>query len=281
MNKKIFVIGAKSTVAQAILPTLAKNNIVITAGRRGCDVYCDITKSVEIPINCDVVINFAAHFGGLSDEEITSAVETNVLGVLRVCEAAKRANVAHVINISSSFALLPESDSNYSIYALTKRQADELATFYCGRNQLSLTILRPSRVYSDSSIFAKGQPFLYKIIDAVREGEDVTLYGENDVRRNYLHTEDLAEILVRVINNKVIGTFACTNPIDDTYIKIIHAAQKTFAKNGNIIRLTNEPNAYDDMIIHDTDLYEKINYRPDISIEIGLERIKQYAERAI
>ena len=63
MSQKILVIGANSALAKVVIPVLAANNTVITAGRQDCDVYCDITKELSLP-KADVVINFAAAFSG-------------------------------------------------------------------------------------------------------------------------------------------------------------------------------------------------------------------------
>lgn len=278
MSKTIFAIGANSTLARAVLPLLARSNHIITAGRSECDVYCDINEEVTIPSGVDVVINFAASFGGSSDDEIMGAVQTNVLGMLRICEAANKASVAHVIAISSIFAALPKDDPQYSIYALTKRHADELVTFYAERNNLPLTILRLSRVYGDTDAFSKGQPFLYKLLDTVRQGKDITLYGNNDALRNYIHTLDLAEILTRIVDARVTGVYACTHPSDTTYSQIATIAQKLFNNGGSIIYLKDKPDVPSDIIIHNPLLYEKIKYRPAISMEAGVERIKHHLE---
>jgi nucleoside-diphosphate-sugar epimerase len=279
MSKTVLVIGANSALAKDALPVLARENTVITAGRQDCDVYCDVAEAVTIPENVDVVINFAAHFGGTGDEEISDAVRTNVIGMLNICKAAKQAGVAHTVNISSIFTVLDKTSPSYSIYALTKKQADELAEFYCRTNGISLATLRPSRIYGDSDNFAKNQPFLYHLFDMAQQGEDITLYGTHDASRNYLHSADLAEIIARVVAAQVNGTYACVYPTNNTYSQIAQAAQKVFGRGGNVVHLQDKPNIPDDTFPLDQSLYTKIDYQPSISIEDGIRRVKQYRER--
>ncbi len=281
MAKKIFAIGAGSTLAHAVLPLLAKHNAITTAGRNGCDLYCDVTEKVTIPENVDTVINFAASLGSSSDEELDSVVNTNVGGILRICKAARKARVAHVVNISSVFALLDNDDPYFSIYALTKRHADELASYYCQRNDLPLTILRPSRIYGDSHAFAKGQPFFYKLIDTASRGEDIVLYGSGDTKRNYIHANDVAEILTRVISSRTTGTHTCAHPSGNTYSQIAEAAQKAFGEGGKIIRLKDKPEAASDTTSYNMSLYDVIDFRPAITMEAGIERIKQHNKKGV
>jgi nucleoside-diphosphate-sugar epimerase len=278
MRKKILVIGANSAFAKDVMPILAQKNIVITAGRKNCDIYCDVAKAVTIPSGIDVVINFAAAFGGQSDEDILNAQKTNSLGTLNVCVAAKRAGVKHIVNISSIHALLDEESPQYSIYSITKKQADELAEFYCRANKIPLTIIRPSRIYGDSDAFAENQPFFYQIMDKAQAGEDISIYGKNDALRNYIHGADLAEIINRIVANHTEGTYPCTHPFDVTYSRVARTAQKIFNQGGKTTFLKDKPDILSDNFARDLTIYEKIGYRPKINIEMGISRIKKYRD---
>lgn len=274
----LLVIGASSTVARAVLPQLAATHKVITAGRRDCDVYCDVTKNVSIPKGVDAIINFAAAFKDETDEDFERAVQTNVLGTLRICEAAHTAGIKHVVHISSIFALLKKGEPNFKLYSLTKRQGDELAEFYAEKNDLPLTILRPSRIYGDTNEFAKGQPIIYQLIGQAANGEDIVLYGKNDSRRNYIHVADLAEIIERVIDSTVTGTYACIQSENISFTKIAHSAQEIFGKGGSITFDKEKPDVPDDKLFDDMSLYPKINFAPVIGMAEGIRRIKEKRE---
>ncbi|HEX3568975.1 MAG TPA: NAD(P)-dependent oxidoreductase [Candidatus Saccharimonadales bacterium] len=278
MKKTILVIGANAALAKAVIPVLSKGNTIITAGRKNCDIVCDITRPIKIPDGIDVLINFAASFGGERDDEIVDALQTNVLGTLEICKAAKKAHVAHVVLISSIFTLLDDTSPFYSIYALTKKHADELALFYCKRNGIPLTILRPSRIYGDENTFEKNQQFLYHMVDHAQKGEDIVLYGTNDAARNYIHSSDLAEIVRRVIDRRHEGVYACTSPKNSTYSQIAHAAQRIFGRGGSVRFAADKPDIPSDTFPLDQAIYKKIAYQPTISMEAGLERIKKYRE---
>lgn len=275
--KTIVVIGANSALAQDIIPVLAKSNKIITAGRTNCDIYCDVTEEVQLPEGTDVVINFAAHFGGLSDQDMYDAIDANVLGALRICEAAKAAHVGQVLMISSIFAKLATDSPSYSIYALTKKQADEVAEYYCQLHNIPLTILRPSRIYGDSDAFRKNQPFLYQIMDKARDHERVSIYGTHDAKRNYIHSKDIAEIIQRTIDNQLTGIYNTVYPVSVTYSQIVRAAQEAYGAEEFGFD-EEKPDIPDDVFPLDTTLYDKINYQPQISPQTGIRRIKQYRE---
>jgi nucleoside-diphosphate-sugar epimerase len=274
MSRTIFIIGASAALARAAIKVLAADNTIITAGRKDCD----ITKPFDLPSKVDVVLNFAAAFGGNEDHEIMAAEQVNSLGLLHICVAAKKAGVAHVVNISSLSAVHEASSPYYSIYAITKKHGDELAGYYCLLNKIPLTILRPSQVYGDDHSFAAHQPFFYQIVDKARTGANIEIYGKHDALRNYIHASDLSELISRVIEQSVEGIFPCLNPTDVTYSQLAKSAQNVFQKGGIVTFLEDKPDTPDNVFDMDMSIYEKTGYDAQVSIEAGLQRIKAYQQ---
>ncbi len=211
---KILIIGGTSSVADALKTFFCGSAEIITAGRKNCDItlnLIDPLQEITFPDDLDVVIHTATHFGGKTAKDILDAECVNVLGTLKLCQAAVRANAKHFILISSIFASLKENSESYSIYALSKKHAEEIARFHFSRNSLPLTVLRPSQLYGNEDRFSVHQPFIYTMIDKAEKGEDIMLYGSNDALRNFIHIEDLTNIIAKVIESKVEGTYSCMN----------------------------------------------------------------------
>lgn len=273
MNK-VLVVGANSSLAQEAIKRLRTENTVITAGRKGCDLTLDLAEDVTIPDGLDVVINFAAAFSDEGDSEVMSMVQTNVVGALRLAIAAKHAGARHLIQISSMSAVHSPKSPYYSMYAITKRQADEALDWYCNKQILPLTILRPSQLYGVNRGLAKHQPFFYRIVDAAIHGEDVTIYGKHDALRNYIDVRDFSEILARTVTQPVVGVYPCLYPQNVAYSEIAETAQKVFAQGGRIVFLEDKPDTPDNIFPIDTSLYEQLDYWPQITLEACLRDIK-------
>jgi nucleoside-diphosphate-sugar epimerase len=273
---KVLLTGGNSSLSIAIKESFAKFAEIITAGRNNCDLFLDLNDPAELinfPKNIDVVIHTAAHFGGTSDDNIFDAVKVNVLGTLKICQATVRADVKHLIFISSIFASFNESSLNYNIYSISKKQAEELSNFYCFTHNLPLTILRPSQLYGSEEMFRKHQPFFYTIIDKAERGEDIELYGTNDPSRNYLHIDDFVNVVAKVVIEKVIGKYTCANISNITYSQIAKAAFAAFNKKGSVYFAKDKPNIPDNIFDLDNSLYEMVGLYPQITIEEGLNRL--------
>lgn len=276
---KALITGGTSSLGLVLKPILLEFCEVITAGRKNCDISIDLNDSLQkiiFPEGINVIVHTAANYGGDDDKQILDAETVNVLGTLKLCQAAVQAKVKHFIFISSIYSGLEESAQNYSIYALSKKHAEEIAHFYCALHALPLTILRPVPIYGTGDGFAKHQPFFYTIIDKVQKGEDIILFGSNDALRNFIHVEDMAEIIAKVIQQKIEGTYACVHPENSTWSQIAKAAISAFNSKALIHFLKDKPDIPDNIFQQDDSLYQKIGFQPQITIEDGMKKIMAF-----
>jgi nucleoside-diphosphate-sugar epimerase len=273
---KILIVGATSSLGQALKPVLSEFAEVYTAARKNCDIKLDLTAidaSMRLPKNLDVVINTAAHFGGRNFEDYANAVNTNVMGTLSLLNLCRQNQVGMFVQISSVFTLLEQGAEYYNSYSITKKHADEIARKFCEENSMPLAVIRLSQMYGDNDSFRKHQNLFYAMADKAEKGEDILIYGSHDAKRNYIHVDDITAVIASVIKNKIYGVYTCAYPQDTTLSQVAKAAHDAFSKGGQVRFLTDKPNLQDVIFPNDFSLYEKINYFPKISVEEGFRRI--------
>jgi nucleoside-diphosphate-sugar epimerase len=278
---KILLIGGNSSLAKVLHPLLSLFSEVFTAGRTNCDMELDMAwpaERFEIPENLDTVINLAAHFGGQDFESMLKAEEVNVLGSLKLAYACHRARVGQLIQISSIFAGLDKDSPFFNSYVLSKRHSEELLQFYSGNVGLPLAILRPAQIYGEVDSFRRHQPFLYAIMDLAQRSEEIVLFGRNDARRNFIHVTDVAEIISRVVQQRIVGCYECANMSNVRFSEMATAAVAAFCSSSTITLDRSKPDIPDNAFVADDALYRRIGYFPQISLAMGLaleaERLK-------
>lgn len=279
---RILIVGGSSSLAQALLPILSEFAQVTTAGRIGCDVPLDLrvaAERIELSSDIDVVVNAAASFGGDTADEMIETEDVNVLGVLKLCRSCTEAGIGHLVQISSIFACLGEESRFFNMYGLSKRHADEVARLYSVTFGLPLAILRPSQIYGVGETGRKHQPFLSSIIDKAANNEDVLLFGSNDALRNFIHVEDVARIVALVIQRKIEGTYSCVSTDNVSYSEVAKAAIKAFESRSRIRFLPEAPDTPDNVFEPDDALYRAIDYYPQVSIDIGMEKEAAHRKR--
>ncbi|MDZ4814683.1 MAG: NAD(P)-dependent oxidoreductase [Verrucomicrobiota bacterium] len=272
---KILLTGGNSSLAQVLRPVLASFAEVQTAGRSGCDVMLDMAwpaERFELPQDVDTVIHLAANFGGPDFASILAAEEINVLGALKLAHTCHRAGVGQLVQVSSIFAGLGIKSPFYNSYALSKRHAEELTGLYCRSVGLPLVILRPAQFYGEGQVFRRHQPFLYALLDSAQCGKDIVLYGRNDALRNFIHVDDVAEIIARVVRQRIEGLYECSSLTNVRFSEIAAAAVAAFDSPSAIRFDTDKADIPDNAFAADDALYRRIGYFPKISLAQGLIR---------
>lgn len=272
---KILLAGGNSSLAQVLRPVLASFAEVLTAGRSGCEMTLDMDwppERFELPGGVDAVVHLAAHFGGLDFASMLAAEEVNVLGALKLAHACDRAGVGQLVQISSIFAGLGEESPFYNSYALSKRHAEELTQMYCHSAGLPLAILRPAQLYGEGESFRRHQPFLYALLDTAQCGKDIVLYGRNDALRNFIHVADVAEIIARVVQQRIEGRYDCVSLSNVRFSEIAAAAVAVFDSASTIRFDADKADIPDNAFAADDALYRRISYFPQISLVQGLAR---------
>ena len=272
---KVLLIGGNSSLAGVFIPALSAFADVLTAGRNNCDLKLDLRWDVqhfEIPPGIDCVVNLAANFGGHDFESMLLAEETNALGVLKLADACRKAGVSHFIQISSIFAQLNESSQLFNSYALSKRHAEELLSLYSQSTGFPTLVLRPSRIYGEGETFRRHQPFLYTILDKAQASQNIVLNGNNDAIRNFIHCEDVAEIVSRAIQVRLEGVFQCAAITNLRMSQIAAAAVAACGSSSEILFNRTEVDIPDNPLEVNDDVFRLLQYFPQVALVDGLAR---------
>lgn len=271
--RRCLVVGHTSMIGQSIITQTEDSWRIITAGRRSADIYLDLAdplSPVEDAPPCDVAVVVAADFGGPSSEDFVRAELVNVAGIVASAKLAEAAGVTHLVLISSVSAIYDTGDSHFDAYALSKRHGEEAVSLFCSQRNIALTILRPTGVYDALGRARAHQPFLYSMIDQASAGRDITVYGSADPVRNFINTADVAQVVSRVIESGLQGTFTCPG-LESLSIRQI--ARLVLATFGNIGALCEDSSRPDIATLPDlpaTDLYRRLGWSPVISLRQGL-----------
>ena len=259
---KIALVGNSSSISQAFINCVKPGEKIITLGRKNADFEIDLNSNNDIflPDGIDVMIHTAAHFGGTTINEICDAINVNIVGTLKLFDAAIKSNVKQFVYISSIHSHLLSDSKQYNIYSISKKCSEEVLKLYAANKPVKLVILRPSHIYGNFHANRKHQPFFYALIEKIRKNEKVVFYGSRDPKRNFIHINDLANIIYKTVENKIEGEYDCAYPFNTSFMKIAEAARIAFGSKSEIIFDHSFEDIPDFKIKFETTLYEKINF---------------------
>ena len=273
MNDRILVTGDSGLVGGELAKSFAsKYDIVGISRSAGYDITSEDSMTA-LEGRFDIIIHCAASFLDDTIESMLQNELVNSIGTLNISKLAAERHCKHFIYISSISSLNDyKSDLNNS-YGISKRHGEDNARLFCKRNKIKYTILRFSQIYDDKKKAVKHQQMLYSLIDLIAENREVVIYGENNPLRNYIHIDDVVEIIKRVVALNLEGEYYCVHPKSETILGMIktigHVMKKTPIVNFDL----SKENINDIFLPEDISLYKMINYYPVVDLNEGIKRI--------
>lgn len=153
----------------------------------------------------EIVIHLAAQAGvRYSLDEPASYIGSNIVGTFNLLEALRAFPARHLMLASTSsvygsntppFRESDRADHPLSIYAATKKAAEDLAHSYAHLFSQPVTLMRFFTVYGT---WYRPDMALFKFTKAILAGEPIDVYNGGRMRRDFTHIDDVVESLARL-----------------------------------------------------------------------------------
>lgn len=159
----------------------------------------------DASLDIDIILHLAALIAiPYSYQAPSSFLETNMRGTLNVLEAARRGNVARVVQTSTSEVYgtphtIPITENHplqaQSPYAASKIAADKLCESFASSFELPVVILRPFNTYGPRQ---SARAVIPTILGQLLAGADTIELGSLHPRRDFTYVDDTVEGFVRI-----------------------------------------------------------------------------------
>lgn len=164
----------------------------------------------EIVSGASVVINEAAVAGLVpSWADLALYATCNIVGLGRLMEAAQRARVDRILQISTSsvYGLEAVGDEERpkrpsSPYGVTKLAAEHLVLAHADAFGLPATILRYFSIYGPRQ---RPDMAYHRFIEAMLDGRPITVFGDGEQSRSNTFVDDVVDGTVRAIDGGALG----------------------------------------------------------------------------
>jgi dTDP-glucose 4,6-dehydratase len=244
-----------------------------------CDAAAvEQTLKEEAP---DAIIHFAAE--SHVDRSIHSpapVIETNLNGTFTLLEAARRANIARFVHVSTdevygSIEPPHEADESYPLhasspYSASKAGSDLLALSYFTTYKLNLSVTRASNNYGPYQFPEKLIPLM--ISNAV-DDQPLPVYGDGQQIRDWLYVEDHCRAIRAVLEKGRAGEVYniggnCSLP----NLEVVHRILKATDKPESLIkRVTDRPGHDRRYALTNAKLTGETGWRPQMDFTEGLQ----------
>jgi UDP-glucose 4-epimerase len=235
----------------------------------------------------DLVFHLAARVSvANSAQNPVDNAEVNVIGTLKLLEAARKIGLEKFIFASTGGAIYGDPEDNpcseetpvepVSPYGLSKQVGEEYIALYHRLYRLSFTNLRYGNVYGPRQD-AYGEAGVIPIfIQAMLDGKRPRIFGDGDQERDFIYVDDIVEANIQAVygghhRTVNIGTGVGTsiNRLYDTLkesMNFPHEAERRPRRHGEVHRIFLECSA----------AQKHLGWTPGTPLEEGLRKTVEY-----
>lgn len=249
----------------------------------------DVNLVSELMPQVDSVVNFAAesHVDN-SIVDINPFLNSNILGVVNLLQAAKKSGILKFIQISTDEVYgsietgsFTESDrlNPRNPYSASKASAEYFCNSFQNTYGLDVIITRTCNNFGPYQQFEK---FIPTAIKALIRGRKIPIYGNGLQEREWIHVSDNCRAISRVLEYGTSGSIY--NIGTGRHIKNLDLARLLIAELGldenSLEFVTDRPGHDQRYSISSSKIMSELNWSPQIEFEDGLkETVKWYQSR--
>ena len=251
----------------------------------------------------DRVIHLAAQAGvRYSLTNPHAYIDANLVGFTNILEGCRHAQTPHLTYASSSsvyganttmpFSVHQNVDHPLSLYAATKKANELMAHTYSHLYRLPTTGLRFFTVYGP---WGRPDMALFIFTKAILEGRPIDVFNEGKMRRDFTFVSDIVEGVIRTSDHIAqpnpewnsahpdpgtstapwrVYNIGNNQPVELLYM--IETIEKALGKKAVKNLLPMQPGDVPATYANVDDLVQDVGFRPETSIETGIERFVEW-----
>ena len=164
-----------------------------------------------------------------------------------------------------------------SPYGITKLAAEKYALMYHQLLNVPVTIVRPSNAYGEGQLPYRGQGFIATAIATILNDETVTVFGGDHIVRDYIHVEDVATGIIKILESGQTGfCYNLGSGSGHTTNEVLSFIAELAQQQGKAVKVLQQPRRSFDVpsnILDCNRIQVETGWQARISFAEGLERV--------
>jgi UDP-glucose 4-epimerase len=237
----------------------------------------------------DIVFHLAASVGNVrSIEHPIDDSEINVLGTLKVLEAARAEGVGKVVYSSSAgifgeLKSLPIREDHPvepdSPYGASKLAGEKLCLAYAKLYDLEAVALRYFNVYGANQRYDAYGNVIPVFAHRLLRGDSITVYDDGEQTRDFVNVKDVAEANLRAARAAgVSGAFNIASATQITINRLVELMKEASGLDAPIEYAPPRPGDVRDSLADIGAARASLGYEPRVGLEEGLAEYMEWAQ---
>jgi UDP-glucose 4-epimerase len=293
VTESTLLIGGNGFIGQALARSLAARDQAVTvlSRRRPMTDIAGIRWQVGdlndapllsklLPESRSVVHLATTSTPSRNVKEPAQEAQENLLPLLRLLEAMDKHPDTPLVYLSSGGAIygnparLPVDEDHplapLSQHAACKAAAEQFLGVFA-RQGHTVTILRPANVYGPGQSLQAGFGVIRTLLEHLRLGTPMTIWGDGESARDYLYIDDMIEACLTALDRPTTATFNIGSGASLTLNELCHLAERITGRQIELRHLGARGVDVRAVVLDHTAFSRHYGWQPRVAISEGVK----------
>lgn len=300
---KALVIGGNGFIGSHVVDRLLREGHKVRVFDRQQDQFRDPLPGVEYHfgnfsnrmalleamIGVDVIFHLVSTtFPGTADFDPRTDVQENLVDTLNLLDAMQSISLSRILFLSSGGTVygvpnqvpIPESHPLQPIgsYGIVKTAIESYLSMYHRAGKLSPVIIRASNPYGPRQSHSGVQGVISTFMRNIHAGDQIEIWGDGSVVRDYLDVTDLAALCVKAAGSDKVGAYNAGSGVGTSITEIVDLLR---AVTGRDIQPMYKPGRSLDVpqsILDTSRAHHAFNWHCQTELQPGLRRMWEWLQ---
>jgi UDP-glucose 4-epimerase len=174
--------------------------------------------------------------------------------------------------------LLPVSEDHplnpISVYGIAKLACEKLIAMYSELAGIDYRIARPSNAYGEGQPVDRNQGILGVLLDRIKRGKAIEIWGYGEGMRDYIHVDDVVESLLALLTHSGPSrVFNVSTGVGHSVLNVIQAFRSRAQDLPEVVHLPARGFDVPDNILDNSRLKQETGWWPKVSLDAGIDRL--------
>lgn len=251
--------------------------------------WTDVSTLAEALEGVDVVYHLiSTTVPATSNLDPISDIQSNLVNTVRLLQLMVQKGISRIVYLSSGGTVygipnlvpIPEVHPLRPIcsYGIVKVAIENYLFMFQSLYGLQPIVLRASNPYGERQGHGGVQGIIGTILQKIKSGSPIEIWGDGSVVRDFLHVSDLINLCLKAGESGVCGIFNAGSGVGHSIQEVIQIAEKATSSKANAV--FKEARAYDvpSVVLEITKAQKELGWEPVIVLLDGVTRTWQWID---